>query len=141
MRILILTLLIFSSHTKAFELEGFAGANSTTFDNVSEANTYGISARAKLNFYSDNSGVFVNINARGQSLMRSGFVVGYAWRGAGDWFWEAGAGGSYSVIFGPGLGVLFGTGFRITPNLFINFPIIASIPSNIFWSPYIGYEF
>lgn len=124
----------------AWELEGFAGAQSTSYDDVKEANTTGISARAKINFYTQNKGVFVNMNARGISLLATEMLAGYAWRSSGAWFFEGGAGGSFSSIYGTNLGLLGGTGYRVSNKLFINFPVIIA-GSGIYWSPYIGYSF
>lgn len=126
----------------AFEVEGYAAANSTTYDNVPEASTSGLSLRTKMNFYGgDNRGVFVNVNARGISLLASDILVGYAWRTSGDWFFEIGPGFATSAIFGSGLGVMAGTGVRLNPKWFVNFPIVLSTSGAIFWSPYIGYVF
>ena len=142
---LIFLILVFASPkaANAFELEAFAGANSTTYDDAPEAKTYGVSVRTKMNFYSDNSGVFTNLNCRGQSFFVCDAMVGYGWRSSGDWFWEIGPGFMYSAIYGPAVSFLAGTGFRITSNFFVNFPIIANMGANnfIFWSPYLGFQF
>lgn len=124
----------------AWELEGFAGAQSTTYDDVAEASSSGISARAKINFYTQNKGVFINLNDRGLSVLASELFVGYGWRTSGTWFFEGGAGGSISAIYGTNIGLLAGSGYRLSNNLFINFPIIVA-GSGIYWSPYIGYSF
>lgn len=126
--------------TSAWELEGFAGAQTTSYDDIEEANTTGISARAKVNFYTQNKGVFANLNARGISPIAGDLLVGYGWRTSGTWFFEGGVGGSVSAIYGANIGALAGTGYRVSNNLFINFPVIISGPG-IFWSPYIGYSF
>ena len=124
----------------AWELEGFAGAQATAYDDVEEANSSGISARAKINFYTQNKGVFLNLNDRGISLYASELMVGYGWRTSGPWFFEGGAGGSISAIYGTNIVLLAGTGYRLSNNLFLNFPIILA-GSGIYWSPYIGYTF
>lgn len=126
--------------THAWELEGFAGAQSTTYDDVEEANSAGLSARTKINFYTQNKGMFVNLNSRGISLIAADLMVGYGWRTSDSWFFEAGLGGSISAIYGTNIGALVGTGYRFSNSLFINFPVIISGPG-IFWSPYIGYSF
>lgn len=140
--IFLLILTVLCATANAFEIEGFAGANSTTYDDVSEANSSGVTARTKLNFYgSEDRGIFVNINARGKSVFLSELAVGYAWRTKGTWFFEGGAGLGYSAIFGSGLALMGGTGYRVSSKLFVNFPIIANLSGTIFWSPYIGYSF
>jgi hypothetical protein len=129
--------------TFATELEAFAGANYTTYDDVEEANSYGVSARAKVNFYDNDKGWFANMNWRGSSILDGDLLVGYGLRSRGSWFFEAGGGVAYARIWGPGFGVLVGTGVSITSNLFISFPIIyrGGGASFLFWSPYIGYKF
>lgn len=136
----ILLLLITSLHANAWELEGYAGAQSTSYDDVSEANSSGVAARAKINFYTQNKGVFVNMNSRGVSLLASDLIVGYGWRTNSTWFFEAGLGGSVSAIYGNNIAALAGSGYRLSNNLFINFPVVIA-GSGIFWSPYIGYSF
>ena len=128
------------SVASAWELEGFAGAQATNYDNVEEANTTGISARAKINFYTQNKGVFINMNARGISLLATEMLAGYAWRTSSPWFFEGGGGVSVSSIYGTNLGLLAGTGYRVSNNLFVNFPVIVA-GSGVYWSPYIGYSF
>lgn len=126
---------------RAFEVEGFAGANSTSYDKVSDANTYGVSLRTKLNFYgTTNHGFFVSINARGESLLAADTLTGYAFRSSGTWFVEAGAGYSLSAIFGSGAGFLLGTGAWLNKRVFVNFPIMYGT-TGVFWSPYIGIAF
>jgi hypothetical protein len=124
----------------AWELEGFAGAQATSYDDVSEANSSGVAARAKINFYTQNRGVFTNVNARGISLLTADLIVGYGWRTSGTLFLEVGAGGSVSSIYGTNVALLAGSGYRLSNNLFVNFPVVLA-GSGIFWSPYIGYSF
>ena len=56
MKKLICLLLVFfqALGASAWELEGFAGAQTTSYDDVSEANSSGVAARAKINFYTQN---------------------------------------------------------------------------------------
>lgn len=140
----VLPLLLFflsTSNALAFDLELFAGANTTTFDDAKDANSYGISVRTKLDFYGKaNRGFFVNINAKGVSLLTADTLTGYAIRSSGPWFFEGGAGLGFSTIFGSGLGVLAGTGYNVTSTVFVNFPIILT-NNGVFWSPYLGYKF
>lgn len=142
MKILVCIFILFFNlvSVHAWELEGYAGAQSTSYDNVEEANSSGVSARAKINFYTQNKGVFVNLNGRGLSLLAAELMVGYGWRTSNAWFFEAGAGGAISAIYGTNIGLLAGTGYRVTSNLFINFPAILSGPG-LYWSPYISYSF
>lgn len=136
----ILVLFFHLTSAQAWELEGFAGAQSTTYDDVAEANSTGVAARAKINFYTQNKGLFVNLNARGISLLAGEFLAGYGWRTSGTWYFEGGIGGSLSAIYGTNVGALAGTGYRVSNNLFVNFPIIIA-GSGIYWSPYVGYSF
>src|SRR5690606_4350173 len=114
-----------------------------TYDEVEEANSHGISARAKVNFYRDNKGVFLNMNWQGIHLMAGDFLVGYAKRSRDAWFLEAGAGLAYSEIWGAGYGLLASTGYRFNRGLFLTFPLIyrGGAQTLLFWSPYIGMEF
>lgn len=128
------------THSYAWELEAYAGAQYTNYDDVEEANSSGVAARAKINFYTQNRGMFVNLNGRGISPLTSDFIAGYAWRSSGAWFFEGGVGGSISSIYGKNVAALAGSGYRLSNNLFINFPIILA-GSGIYWSPYIGYSF
>ena len=140
-RLIFMIFILLTPAAKAFELEAFAGANSITYDDDAEDNTYGVSARAKMNFYTNNHGIFVDINARGRSIVSSDLVVGYAWRGSGSWFLEAGIGGAYSEIDGPGVAVLAGFGLNVTSDIFMNFPLIVAYPGSFFWGPYVGFKF
>jgi hypothetical protein len=133
-------ILFISIFANAWELEGFAGATSTTYDDVKEANSSGASARAKINFYSQDRGIFMNINGRGISLFASELMLGYGWRTNSAWFFEGGVGGAVSAIYGTNIGFIAGSGYKLTSNLFVNFPIVIG-GSGIYWSPYIGYSF
>lgn len=131
---------IFPSVAQAFELEFFAGARSTTYEDASDANTSGVSLRTKFNFYQNHRGVFLNVNARGISLLASDFLIGYAWRSSGSFFLEGGPGFFYSPIYGSGVGLLGSIGYRLTSATFISAPLVIG-NSGIFWTPQIGVTF
>ena len=122
------------------ELETFAGVNSTTYDNSSDANTWGASLRLQYNFSPEENSWIVNLNAPGISLLASQLGAGYLWRTHGDAFWEAGIMVGYGAIFGANLTFIGGFGYRVTKRFFFDFPgYIGS--SGLALYPMFGFEF
>ena len=141
-RILIVLAILFALPlAHGSELEIFAGANSTTYDDAPDANTWGVSLRAQYNFTSNGDTWMVNINAPGGSLFASTFSAGYLLRSTGNLFWESGLAGGYNRIFGPQVEVILGMGYRVTPDFFIDFPVVLGSSTGVLFSPYLGFQF
>jgi hypothetical protein len=141
-RILIfLTIFLSSFVSHAGELEIFAGANSTEYDDVHEANSWGISLRTQYNFSRDASTFMVNINAPGDSLLNGIFSFGYLLRTSGSFFWEAGPAIGYSAIYGPQGELIVGIGYHVTQDFFLDLPVVLGTSTGILLSPYLGFQF
>lgn len=142
---LLLILLTFYSldGVAAHEIEGFAGAQYTSFDDFSDYNNYGISAQLKYNWYStsSNSGYFAAAYLDGVSILVGDFILGYGWRWGRDYFFETGPVLAYHAIFGPGYGGLISFGFRIGTSTFFSFPCVLRLPGYFRGGPMIGFSF
>ncbi len=138
-RTLLLILIWSSAAASAGELEIFGGANSTTYDETKDANTYGVSLRLQYNFSVADSGWIVNLNAPGLGPLASELSAGYVWKSAGDFYFEGGVGAGYSKIRGPNPMVVAGVGYRVSPNFFFDFPIRYLY--SLTWMPYLGFTF
>ena len=136
---LILIVLLLPWNASAGEFQFYGGANSTTYDEVSEADTWGVSLRAQYNFGGAESGWFANIFAPGQSLFASELSGGYLWKSSGDLYFEGGLGGGYSRIWGPLPVLIAGMGYRVSQTVYFDFPIMYS--SALVFMPYIGISF
>jgi hypothetical protein len=139
--LLALLILFLSASAHAGELEFFAGANSTTYDDASSANTWGISLRAQYNFAHEDSGWFVGLNAPGIGLFASQLRGGYLLRSHGDFYWEGGLAGGYSSIFGPEGELIVGFGYHVTQKVFFDFPVTVGTATPLAFFPFIGIEF
>jgi len=138
--LLLTTLTMTTATAQAGELEIYAGANSTTYDNASDANTWGIGLRVQYNLTSEDNTWFANLNAPGISLVAGQVHAGYLWRSKGDFFWEGGLAAGYSLIYGPDGTLIGGIGYHVTQGFFFDFPIYAGT-TGISLLPYFGFEF
>lgn len=124
----------------AGELELFGGANRTTYDDASDANTTGLTLRMQYNFSPVDNTWFINMYAPGLGLLASDVSAGYLWRTLGDFYFEGGVGAGYSRIRGPNPVVVLGAGYRASQTVFFDFPLSFFGPAMV-WSPYIGISF
>lgn len=139
MRWILVLFTFISLSANAGELELYGGANSTTYDDASDANTWGVSLRMQYNFKRADDTWFLNWYAPGLGPLASEIAAGYAWKTQGDFFLEGGIGGSYSLIWGPFPLVVAGFGYRISQNVFFDFPIMLG--NALVWMPYLGISF
>lgn len=137
--ILVSILLLVPNLASAGELQLYGGANSTTYDESSDANTWGITMRAQYNFSHADSGWIINLNAPGVGIGASELAFGYEWKSAGSFYVEGGLGAGYSRIWGPFPMVIAGFGYRVSQNMFFDFPVMYT--SGLSWMPYIGFSF
>jgi hypothetical protein len=137
--LLLLVVLLSVGAARAGELEGFMGLNSTSYDNSSDANTWGASLRLQYNFTPEDSSWILNMNAPGISLLASQLRGGYLWRSHGDFFWEGGLSIGYGLIFGADFTLTGGFGYRVTKRFFFDFP--AYLGSTLAVYPMFGLEF
>lgn len=137
--LLLFTLLSLSTAAWAGELEVYGGANSTTYDDVPDANTWGVTMRLQYNFQRADDSWFINVNAPGISPAASEVGFGYEWKTGGDFFFEGGVGAGYGRIFGPFPILILGAGYRISQDVFFDMPIMLT--SVLMWMPYIGISF
>lgn len=142
---LTLLLIFFSTRLPAFEIEGITGVNVTTYDEASDANSYGLSVVAKMNFYgsSNDSGVFSSFYCPANHVLLCNVTVGYGWKSSGTWFFEGGLGGAYHAGFGAGGVGFISPGVRFSANAYLSFPIILQLGGmqSLMWLPFFGYTF
>lgn len=123
----------------AGEFQFYGGANSTKYDEVSDADTWGVSLRAQYNFSNAASGWIINLFAPGQSLLASEISAGYLWKSTSELYFEGGVGAAYSRIWGPAPLLIAGMGYRVSPTVFFDLPIMFT--SSLMIMPYIGVTF
>jgi len=123
----------------AGEAQFFAGANSTTYGDAPDANTWGVSLRAQYNFSNAGSGWIASLYAPGLGLMSSELGLGYVWKSQGELYFEGGLGAAYSRIWGPSPLLVAGAGYRVSPAVFFDFPVIFT--SSLIFMPSIGIAF
>ena len=146
MRLVILFFILFlhlqSETGLASTLEGFAGANYTSYDEVSEANDGGLSARFKYNHSKDGPGYFFYNIWRGESITNFDALLGYSYRSKGNLFFELGGGVFYGT-FGPGIGIVAGTGFWLGSDFYFSMPLVVRKMGLDYMtiSPMIGWNF
>lgn len=133
------------SALSAIEAEFILGGNYTKFtDSNIDEETYGIAAKCKINFYSGqklSSGPVLYINMAGGAFILSDFTLGYGIKNQGDYFLEAIAGASYSILWGSGLSFILSGGFHLNKDWYINIPIIYRSNFAITIGPLIGMRF
>jgi hypothetical protein len=139
-KIFVLALMFFSLSAKASELEFFAGANSTTYDDSSDANTWGVGLRLQYNLTQNDNTWLINLNAPGISIIAGQVHVGYIWRSHGDWFWQGGLAAGYGLIFGADATLIAGFGYHVTQRFFFDFPAYAGT-SALAFLPMFGFDF
>ncbi|MBI2521004.1 MAG: hypothetical protein HYV97_11320 [Bdellovibrio sp.] len=139
---LLFVLLIQSATGLASTLEGFAGANYTSYDAVSEANEGGLSLRFKYNHSKDGPGYFFYNVWRGGGIANYDALLGYSYRSKGNLFFEIGAGAFYGP-FGPGIGIVAGSGFWLGNDFYFSLPLIVRKMGLDYMtiSPMIGWNF
>ena len=125
----------------ANSIEFIAGANYTVFDDLSAYDNYGVSARFRyLRYDSGGKGLFINADFPAEPFFMANVFGGYGIKSKGPIYFEAGAGLSYGMIWGPGFGVLLGTGY-ISGNWYLALPIIYKSGISLDITPLIGYRF
>lgn len=135
----ILILLLSSANVQAGEFQFMAGASSTTYDDVPEANTSGFTARMQYNFSSAGSGWILNYYGAAETFLVGELASGYVWKSSGPLYFEGGGGLAYSRIWGPRPMFLVGAGYRISQTVFVDLPVMLT--SNLTIMPYIGITF
>ncbi|MGE3758078.1 MAG: hypothetical protein AB7H97_09990 [Pseudobdellovibrionaceae bacterium] len=123
----------------AGELELYGGVNKTTYDDASDANTWGMTVRAQYNFRAADSSWFVNLYSPGLGPGASELGAGYMWKSQGELFFEGGLGAGYSAIRGPFPVAILGMGYRVTQTVFFDLPIMYT--TALVCLPYIGFTF
>lgn len=131
--------LLISANLHAGEFQFTAGASSTKYDDVPEANTWGLSARMQYNFSPGTSGWILNYYGPAENFSVGELASGYVWKSSGPLYYQGGGGIAYSRIWGIRPMVLVGAGYRISPTVFIDLPLILA--SNLTLIPYIGLSF
>lgn len=121
------------------EFQFTSGASSTTYDDVPEANTWGLSARMQYNFSVADSGWIIHYYGPAESVAVGELSVGYEWKSNGPFYFEGGGGAAYSRIWGLRPMVVAGVGYRITETVFIDLPVMLT--ANLTIIPYIGVTF
>lgn len=139
-RMSLVLLVVISSAAFAGELELFGGANRTTYDDASDANTSGLTMRLQYNFTRDEDTWFINMYAPGLGILASDLSAGYLWRTHGDFYFEGGVGAGYSRIRGPNPVLIAGMGYRASQTVFFDLPLML-FGSGLVWMPYIGISF
>jgi hypothetical protein len=137
--LLALALTIVPAAAFAGDWQFSAGANSTTYDDVPDANSWGVTLRLQYNFSHQSDGWLINLNAPGISLLAGEIAAGYEWKSQGDWYWEGGVGAGYGSIHGPIPLLIAGAGYKVTPNFYLDFPLMFT--STLTWMPYLGFSF
>ena len=136
---LVVALLLSSIDANAGELQFTAGASSTSYDGVPEANTWGLSVRIQYNFSVADSGWIMNYFGPAENISVGELASGYLWKSSGPFYFEGGLGGAYSRIWGIRPMAVAGVGYRISQTVFIDLPVMLT--SNLTILPYIGMTF
>lgn len=124
------------------ELEFTAAASTTTYEDSSDYNEFGITARFKYNRMGDASGWRMGYFLSGdlkRSILGGTYTAGIAFRdGSSTWF-EVGAGPVFSILSGftPGGHIAIGT--KLSSQWFVTLPVYYRGQVDI--TPFVGYQF
>lgn len=128
--------------TQAAQGHFIAGGRSQKIEGVKA--DHGLSIRSRFTWYKKDSGLdtsgFVHADFPAGWLYLPEFIAGWGFKVGGDFFYELGAGGYYSLIFGPGPAVVTGIGFRIKKEVYVSLPVVARLGASVIYLPHIGFE-
>ena len=109
---------------------------------------YGLSSRVRYAHYAPTGaksslshGPFLQISFPGTAIYQFDGIVGWGGRYGRDVFCEFAGGIRYSTIYGGGVAVITGAGYKFAKNWLISIPITYRIGFSTEYAPYVGYEF
>ena len=129
------------SYAKRLQVDFAVGAQASHEESL-DAVDWGVSLKSHMTYYTEGFmqyGLFLNTDSP-SNIILSDNILGFGVRFGEKLYMEFDVGWRYSAIFGSGISIIAGPGYRINNSFSLFFPFVLKDYGNLVFVPHVGFR-